>query len=162
MREHFAIDPLIGKRQQLLLATQLCRMVLKVCSLTCLAWDEAQTNISPDQQRYHLWWWQRRVLGYQHIFLMPYRRHWSTQSGASAKKIWWSWLDSYVKHGPLHRIFRVAMRKGFTISHPAISSESFRSLELCLIVDIYGSVHPGCRWWKIKWSICFPVTQAYT
>lgn len=34
MREHFAIDPLIGKRQQLLLATQLCRMVLKVCSIS--------------------------------------------------------------------------------------------------------------------------------
>lgn len=33
MREHFAIDPLIGKRQQLLLATQLCRMVLKVRSV---------------------------------------------------------------------------------------------------------------------------------
>ena len=32
MKEHFVIDPLIGKRQQLLLATQLCRMVLKVCS----------------------------------------------------------------------------------------------------------------------------------
>ena len=31
MREHFVIDPLIGKRQQLMLATQLCRMVLKVC-----------------------------------------------------------------------------------------------------------------------------------
>lgn len=30
MRENFVIDPLIGKRQQLLLATQLCRMVLKV------------------------------------------------------------------------------------------------------------------------------------
>ncbi|KAI5821067.1 chaperonin Cpn60/TCP-1 family [Pyronema omphalodes] len=30
MREAFVIDPLIGKRQQLLLATQLCRMVLKV------------------------------------------------------------------------------------------------------------------------------------
>ena len=30
MRQHFVIDPLIGKRQQLLLATQLCRMVLKV------------------------------------------------------------------------------------------------------------------------------------
>ena len=30
MREYFVIDPLIGKRQQLLLATQLCRMVLKV------------------------------------------------------------------------------------------------------------------------------------
>lgn len=30
MREHFVIDPLIGKSQQLLLATQLCRMVLKV------------------------------------------------------------------------------------------------------------------------------------
>jgi hypothetical protein len=27
MRENFVIDPLIGKRQQLLLATQLCRMV---------------------------------------------------------------------------------------------------------------------------------------
>jgi hypothetical protein len=32
MREHFVIDPLISKRQQLLLATQLCRMVLKVRS----------------------------------------------------------------------------------------------------------------------------------
>lgn len=32
MKEHFVIDPLIGKRQQLLLATQLCRMVLKVWS----------------------------------------------------------------------------------------------------------------------------------
>ena len=30
MKQHFVIDPLIGKRQQLLLATQLCRMVLKV------------------------------------------------------------------------------------------------------------------------------------
>jgi T-complex protein 1 subunit epsilon len=30
MREAFVIDPLIGKRQQLMLATQLCRMVLKV------------------------------------------------------------------------------------------------------------------------------------
>lgn len=35
MKEHFAIDPLIGKRQQLLLATQLCRMVLKVCYYIC-------------------------------------------------------------------------------------------------------------------------------
>ena len=33
MRDHFVIDPLIGKRQQLLLATQLCRMVLKVYPL---------------------------------------------------------------------------------------------------------------------------------
>ena len=30
MKEHFVIDPLISKRQQLMLATQLCRMVLKV------------------------------------------------------------------------------------------------------------------------------------
>lgn len=30
MRKQFVIDPLIGKKQQLLLATQLCRMVLKV------------------------------------------------------------------------------------------------------------------------------------
>lgn len=38
MKEHFIIDPLISKRQQLLLATQLCRMVLKVCikSLYCI------------------------------------------------------------------------------------------------------------------------------
>src|SRR5699024_7415107 len=36
MKEHFVIDPLIGKRQQLLLATQLCRMVLKVCRLFSL------------------------------------------------------------------------------------------------------------------------------
>jgi T-complex protein 1 subunit epsilon len=36
MREHFVIDPLIGKRQQLLLATQLCRMVLKVGLIPCL------------------------------------------------------------------------------------------------------------------------------
>jgi hypothetical protein len=34
MKEHFVIDPLISKRQQLLLATQLCRMVLKVCFQT--------------------------------------------------------------------------------------------------------------------------------
>jgi T-complex protein 1 subunit epsilon len=30
MREAFVIDPLIGKKQQLQLATQLCRMVLKI------------------------------------------------------------------------------------------------------------------------------------
>lgn len=30
MRDNFVIDPLIGKKQQLLLATQLCRMVLKI------------------------------------------------------------------------------------------------------------------------------------
>jgi T-complex protein 1 subunit epsilon len=30
MRDNFVLDPLIGKRQQYLLATQLCRMVLKV------------------------------------------------------------------------------------------------------------------------------------
>lgn len=35
MKEHFVIDPLISKRQQLLLATQLCRMVLKVCPCQC-------------------------------------------------------------------------------------------------------------------------------
>jgi len=30
MRDLFVLDPLIGKRQQFLLATQLCRMILKV------------------------------------------------------------------------------------------------------------------------------------
>ena len=30
MKDNFVLDPLIGKRQQFLLATQLCRMVLKV------------------------------------------------------------------------------------------------------------------------------------
>ena len=37
MRENFVIDPLISKRQQLLLATQLCRMVLKVSDLIPIA-----------------------------------------------------------------------------------------------------------------------------
>ncbi|KAE8151205.1 chaperonin Cpn60/TCP-1 family [Aspergillus avenaceus] len=40
MREHFAIDPLIGKRQQLLLATQLCRMVLKINNVIISGDDE--------------------------------------------------------------------------------------------------------------------------
>jgi len=30
MKEAFVIDPLIGKKQQLMLATQLCRMILKI------------------------------------------------------------------------------------------------------------------------------------
>ncbi|BDD62853.1 T-complex protein 1 subunit epsilon [Monascus purpureus] len=41
MKEHFAIDPLIGKRQQLLLATQLCRMVLKINNVI-IAGDDSQ------------------------------------------------------------------------------------------------------------------------
>jgi len=40
MREHFVIDPLISKRQQLLLATQLCRMVLKVNNVIIAGSDE--------------------------------------------------------------------------------------------------------------------------
>jgi len=40
MRDHFVIDPLIGKRQQLLLATQLCRMVLKVNNVIIAGSDE--------------------------------------------------------------------------------------------------------------------------
>lgn len=40
MKEHFIIDPLIGKRQQLLLATQLCRMVLKVNNVIIAGNDE--------------------------------------------------------------------------------------------------------------------------
>ena len=40
MREHFVIDPLIGKRQQLLLATQLCRMVLKINNVIVAGIDE--------------------------------------------------------------------------------------------------------------------------
>jgi T-complex protein 1 subunit epsilon len=40
MREHFVIDPLISKRQQLLLATQLCRMVLKVNNVIIAGNDE--------------------------------------------------------------------------------------------------------------------------
>jgi T-complex protein 1 subunit epsilon len=40
MRKHFVIDPLIGKRQQLLLATQLCRMVLKVNNVIIAGSDE--------------------------------------------------------------------------------------------------------------------------
>ncbi|KAI9829157.1 MAG: T-complex protein 1 subunit epsilon [Thelocarpon impressellum] len=40
MREAFVIDPLIGKRQQLLLATQLCRMVLKINNVIIAGSDE--------------------------------------------------------------------------------------------------------------------------
>ena len=40
MKEVFVIDPLISKRQQLLLATQLCRMVLKVNNVIIAGSDE--------------------------------------------------------------------------------------------------------------------------
>ncbi|MCJ1291311.1 T-complex protein 1 subunit epsilon [Xylographa carneopallida] len=40
MKEHFVIDPLIGKRQQLMLATQLCRMVLKVNNVIIAGSDD--------------------------------------------------------------------------------------------------------------------------
>lgn len=40
MREAFVIDPLIGKRQQLMLATQLCRMVLKVNNVIIAGGEE--------------------------------------------------------------------------------------------------------------------------
>ncbi|KAI5285723.1 T-complex protein 1 subunit epsilon [Ascosphaera aggregata] len=40
MKSKFAIDPLIGKRQQLLLATQLCRMVLKINNVIISGGDE--------------------------------------------------------------------------------------------------------------------------
>lgn len=40
MRDAFVIDPLIGKRQQLMLATQLCRMVLKVNNVIISGSDE--------------------------------------------------------------------------------------------------------------------------
>ncbi|KAL8691984.1 MAG: hypothetical protein Q9224_004056 [Gallowayella concinna] len=42
MRDHFVIDPLIGKRQQLLLATQLCRMVLKINQVIVAGGEEDQ------------------------------------------------------------------------------------------------------------------------
>lgn len=40
MKKHFVIDPLISKRQQLLLATQLCRMVLKVNNVIIAGSDD--------------------------------------------------------------------------------------------------------------------------
>ncbi|KAI9887722.1 MAG: T-complex protein 1 subunit epsilon [Watsoniomyces obsoletus] len=40
MRKNFVFDPLIGKRQQLLLATQLCRMVLKINNVIIAGSDE--------------------------------------------------------------------------------------------------------------------------
>jgi T-complex protein 1 subunit epsilon len=40
MKEHFVIDPLISKRQQLLLATQLCRMVLKINNVIVAGSDD--------------------------------------------------------------------------------------------------------------------------
>lgn len=40
MKDAFVIDPLIGKKQQLQLATQLCRMVLKVNNVIVSGVDE--------------------------------------------------------------------------------------------------------------------------
>jgi T-complex protein 1 subunit epsilon len=42
MKANFVIDPLISKRQQLLLATQLCRMVLKINNVIVTGSDEGQ------------------------------------------------------------------------------------------------------------------------
>ena len=42
MRDHFVIDPLISKRQQLLLATQLCRMVLKVNNVIIAGGEDSE------------------------------------------------------------------------------------------------------------------------
>jgi T-complex protein 1 subunit epsilon len=42
MKDHFVIDPLISKRQQLLLATQLCRMVLKINNVIVTGSEDGQ------------------------------------------------------------------------------------------------------------------------
>jgi T-complex protein 1 subunit epsilon len=42
MKANFVIDPLISKRQQLLLATQLCRMVLKINNVIVTGSEEGQ------------------------------------------------------------------------------------------------------------------------
>ncbi|KAK2745115.1 T-complex protein 1 subunit epsilon [Myotisia sp. PD_48] len=42
MKERFVIDPLIGKREQLLLATQLCRLVLKVNNVIIAGDDSSE------------------------------------------------------------------------------------------------------------------------
>jgi T-complex protein 1 subunit epsilon len=42
MKSAFVIDPLISKRQQLLLATQLCRMVLKINNVIVTGSEEGQ------------------------------------------------------------------------------------------------------------------------
>lgn len=61
MKDHFVIDPLIGKRQQLLLATQLCRMVLKVCTSSFFRWIEAD-SILIDKPSHCCWRRRRPVL----------------------------------------------------------------------------------------------------
>lgn len=40
MRESFVVDPYVGKRQQILLATQLCRMILKIDSVIVKGTDQ--------------------------------------------------------------------------------------------------------------------------
>ena len=42
MREHFVLEPLISKRQQLYLATQLCRMVLKINNVIIAGSDDQE------------------------------------------------------------------------------------------------------------------------
>ena len=42
MREHWVIDPLISKRSQMYLATQLCRMVLKINNVIVAGGEDEQ------------------------------------------------------------------------------------------------------------------------
>lgn len=70
MRDNFVIDPLISKRQQLLLATQLCRMVLKVSDHYCFhpfavylaPTTHLHTFILATCDRAHVWWFASHVL----------------------------------------------------------------------------------------------------
>lgn len=90
MKEHFVIDPLISKRQQLLLATQLCRMVLKVRSITSLLirYISKQTRFFfhfPLLQSYH-----SQSLLYVRFSLAVHTLLWCGERGACAVHRQWS------------------------------------------------------------------------
>ena len=61
MRKHFVIDPLSGKRQQLLLAMQLCRMELKVCIFLSISFLLSIHSENAQLNRFFLFFPLKRV-----------------------------------------------------------------------------------------------------
>ncbi|KPM36641.1 T-complex protein 1 subunit epsilon [Neonectria ditissima] len=55
MKDAFVIDPLIGKKQQLQLATQLCRMILKINNVIVSGADENEWVGGPEMEVWHRW-----------------------------------------------------------------------------------------------------------
>lgn len=110
MREHFVIDPLIGKRQQLLLATQLCRMVLKVSTAKYLFLLQC-SNVLLDQQCDHRWRRRKRVLDTLLMYTPVVRATMGMFScGARPEKSHYSTIRTFYGHNELV-VFDVIRKK---------------------------------------------------